>query len=123
MAAEAEQEQRRDGLERAAASVPALAGLVVGRVRDEAGGIWRDARAVAGRPAAEAGRPAAEAGLPEMSSSERVYFAWYGGLGLMAALRLIEWRLAAVIAAAHTIERYGRRERLRELAGGLGAGL
>jgi hypothetical protein len=109
-------ERGPDGLRRAVASVPALAGLAVGRARDEAGGIWRDAWAVAGHPHVEMR-------APDVSSSERVYFAWYGGLGLMAALRLIEWRLAAVIAAAHTVERYGRRERVRELAGGLSAGL
>jgi hypothetical protein len=112
----AEPEQSRDGVARVAASVPTIAGLAVGRVRDEAGGIWRDARTVAGHSPAEPP-------VPEMSSSDRVYFAWYGGLAAMAALRLIEWRLAAVIAAAHTIERYGRRERVRELAGGLSAGL
>jgi hypothetical protein len=120
MAAPAEQTQ--DGLERVAMVVPALAGAAVGRAREEAGGIWRDARALAGRPAADAAPDAATNG-GGMASSDRVYLAWYGGLTGMAALRLIEWRLAAVIAAAHTVERYGHRQRVREFAEGLGAGL
>jgi hypothetical protein len=121
MAAPAEQ-TTQDGLGRAAIIVPALAGAAVGRAREEAGGIWRDARALAGRPAAEAAATV-ETPAAGTSSDDRVYFAWYGGLTAMAALRLIEWRLAAVIAAAHTVERYGHRRRVQDFVEGLGAGL
>jgi hypothetical protein len=109
-------ERTQDSVERIVAGVPALAGAAVGRARAEAGGIWRDARALSGVGAGD-GSPG---GIP---SSDRVYFAWYGGLTAMAALRLIEWRLAGVIAAVHTVERYGHRQRVKEFVEGLGAGL
>ena len=41
----------------------------------------------------------------------------------MAMLGVIESPLAGVVAAAHTVERYGRRERVKELVGGLDAGI
>jgi hypothetical protein len=99
-----------------AAGVPALAGTAVGRARDEAVGIWRDAR-VLSRPRAGDGR---ERGQP---SSDQVYAAWYVGITAMAVLRLIEWRLAAVIAAVHTVERYSHRRRLEEFLEGVDAGI
>jgi hypothetical protein len=41
----------------------------------------------------------------------------------MAIFGVIEWPLAGVIAAAHTVERYGHRRRVKELVGGLDAGI
>jgi hypothetical protein len=101
----------QDGLAR----VPALAGAAVGRVGDEAAGIWRDARALSRRPAATVDGPAKPSG-------DQVYLAWYGGLTAMALLRLIEWRLAAVIAGVHTVERHTHRRRLEEFLEGIDAG-
>ena len=98
-----------------AARVPALAGTVVGRVGNEAVGIWRDARTVAHGAAVgedESAKP----------SSDQMYLAWYGGLTTMALLRIIEWRLAAIIAAVHTVERYSHRRRLEEFLEGVEAG-
>jgi hypothetical protein len=104
-------EPTRHGLAR----VPALAGAAVGRVGGEAAGIWHDARVLSRGRAATGGA----AGTP---SSDQVYLAWYGGLTTMALLRLIEWRLAAVIAAVHAVERHTHRRRLEEFLEGIDAG-
>jgi hypothetical protein len=97
------------------ARIPALGGVAVGRVGGEIAGIWHDARALSrGRTATGEG-----AGTP---SSDQVYLAWYGGLTTMALLRLIEWRLAGVIAAVHTVERHTHRRRLAEFLEGVDAG-
>jgi hypothetical protein len=89
-----------------------LSGAAFGPLGREAGDIWNEARAVSRRHLS-AGELHADV----------VYAAWYAGLASLTALRVIEWRLAAVIAAAHTVERYGRRQIVRELAGGLDAGI
>jgi hypothetical protein len=97
------------------ARMPALAGAAVGRVGSEAAGIWRDARALSRGPVI------AKDGLGKPSSGQ-VYLAWYGGLATMAALRLIEWRLAALVAAVHTVEHHTHRLRLEEFLEGIDAG-
>lgn len=84
----------------------------LGRVGNEAGEMWREARALSRRSMST-----------ERIHADVVYAAWYAGLASMTALRIIEWRLAAVIATAHTVERYGRRQIVREMAGGLDAGI
>jgi hypothetical protein len=84
----------------------------LGSVRNEARGIWNEARSVSKRNVSI-----------DHLRSDAVSAAWYVGLGSMTALRVIEWRLAAVIAAAHTVERYGRRQFVREMVGGLDAGV
>jgi hypothetical protein len=96
--------------------VPALAGSVVGRVGHEVSGIWRDARALS------RGQGAVVDDQAGTLSSNQVYLAWYGGLATMALLRLIEWRLAAMVAAVHTIERHAHRRRVREYLEGVDAG-
>jgi hypothetical protein len=89
--------------------------MALGRVGDGALGIWRDARALSrGQAGAQAQRA--------KPSSDQVYLAWYGGLTTMALLRLIEWRLAAVVAAMHTVERHTHRRRLEEFLEGIDAG-
>jgi hypothetical protein len=93
-----------------------LPGAALREARDEVAGIWREARELsrAGWAAAPGdGRPAAD----------QVYFAWYAGLVAMAALRVIEWRLAAVIGAVHTVERYTHRRRLEQFFEGIDAGV
>ena len=97
------------------ARVPDLAGAAVGRVGDEAAGIWREARALSRRPLLATDGM----GTP---SSDQVYFAWYAGVATMALLRVIEWRIAAVLAAMHTVERYGHRRRVQEFLEGVDAG-
>ena len=104
-----------DLLRHGAARVPGLAGTAVGRVGSEAGGIWRDARALS------RGWGPAQDG-PGKPSSDQVYLAWYGGVATMALLRVIEWRLAAVIAGMHLVERHTHRRRLREFLEGIDAG-
>jgi hypothetical protein len=84
----------------------------VERVGIEAGEMWKEARALSRRSVST-----------ERIHADVVYAAWYAGLASMTALRIIEWRLAAVIAAAHTVQRYGRRQIVREVAGGLDAGI
>jgi hypothetical protein len=98
-----------------AARLPALGGGAVGRLGGGAASIWRDARALARGPEVTEDQP----GEP---SSEQVYFAWYGGLAAMALLRVIEWRLAGVIAAVHTVEHYAHRRRMQEFLEGIEAG-
>jgi succinate dehydrogenase/fumarate reductase flavoprotein subunit len=102
------------GTQHGAAVVPAMVGSALGRVGGEAVGIWREARTLSrGREdAAQAAKP----------SSEDVYLAWYAGVATMALLRVIEWRLAAVIAVMHTVERYTHRRRLEEFLEGVEAG-
>lgn len=95
--------------------VAALARAAVGRVGGEAAGIWRDARTLSRGPAATADGRA-------KPSTDQVYLAWYGGLATMALLRIIEWRLAAVIAGVHTVERHTHRRRLEEFLEGVDAG-
>lgn len=118
--------------ERAVTTALALPGAAARRTAEEAAGIWHDAQAVAGHgrsqlPAHAIGSstpsPVTARGLPAAPSADQVYFAWYGGLGAMAVLRMIEWRLAAVVAVAHTVERYGHRRRVREFVEGLDSGL
>jgi hypothetical protein len=103
-------------MQQGVARMPGLAGSAVGRVSYEAAGIWRDARALS------RGQAAAEEDRPGTLSTNQVYLAWYGGLATMALLRLIEWRLAAMVAAVHTIERHAHRRRVTEYLEGVDAG-
>lgn len=102
----------------------AAPGSALGRARAEISAIWRDARSLSdswGTPAGDATRGRSDA--KALPSADQVYLAWYAGLGVMGALRLIEWRLAALIAAVHTVERYGHRRRVQEFFEGLETGL
>jgi hypothetical protein len=89
---------------------------VLDRTRDEILGIWQEARALRRK-----GQTHPEHIGPQ--SADDVYFAWYLGLATMAIFGVIEWPLAGVIAAAHTVERYGHRQRVKELVEGLDAGV
>ena len=90
--------------------------------------MWRDAQALAGNhPDVASAAPARSPSTPPRPSlptpsAQKVYLAWYGGLGAMTIMRFIEWRLAAVVAVAHTVERYGHRQRVREFVEGLDSG-
>ena len=50
-------------------------------------------------------------------------FAWFAGLALMAALEIIDWPVALVIAVGHEIAHRARNQALRELAEGVEAGI
>ena len=100
-----------DGLRKVVADASGLPAAALGRTRDEIAGVWRDARALSDSWGSGGGR----SGQPPADS---VYAAWYAGLGVMALARLIEWRLAAIIAAVHTVERYSHRQRLKEFVEG-----
>jgi hypothetical protein len=82
----------------------------------EAHGIWDDARAVTRR--ARAG----EDGTQSLSANE-MSIAWYIGLAAMAALRVVNWRTALLVAAAHTVERSVHNRAIAELVEGVEAGL
>ena len=104
--------QATDRLQRTLIDASHGVGSVVDRARGEVAGIWREAR--------ETKNKTSQSGPP---SANTFYFAYYAGLGTIAAFRLIEWRLAAVIAAAHTVERYGHRRRVQEFVEGLDSGV
>jgi hypothetical protein len=109
-------DQRMGLVNRSLGEASRLPGLTLGRVGKEVGGIWSDARMLSRTrlvPARERQR----------LSADVVYAGWYAGLAAMTALNMIQWQLAAVIAGAHTVERYGRRQAVRELAAGFEAGI
>ena len=45
--------------------------------------------------------------------------AYFGALGVLAALELVEWPLAAVLVAGHVIATRGHRQIVREMAAGV----
>lgn len=47
--------------------------------------------------------------------------AWYAGLTLVAALELIDWPVAIVVAVGHELAHRARTRALRELAEGIQA--
>ncbi len=47
--------------------------------------------------------------------------AWYAGIGAMAAVELVEWPVALLIAGTHFIERHTRNRDLEQLAEGIDA--
>jgi hypothetical protein len=95
---------------------PSLPAVAVREARDEAVRIWQEARMLSGH--GNGNVPA----VGQMSTGT-VYFAWYGGLVAMAMLRVIEWRLAAILAALHTVEHYAHRRRVQEFLEGVSAGV
>lgn len=53
---------------------------------------------------------------------DRAGLAWYAGIGAMAAVELIEWPVALIIAGTHFLENNSRNRDLDELAEGIEAG-
>jgi len=47
---------------------------------------------------------------------------WYAGLGTMAAVEIIEWPVAVLIAGTHFIESHTRNRDIQQLADGIGSG-
>ncbi len=54
----------------------------------------------------------------EVNKPTRGSLAWYGTLGVMAGAGLIEWPLAAVVAAGHMISQNSRSEAVSGAAEG-----
>lgn len=52
---------------------------------------------------------------------DRTGLAWYAGLGLMAAVELIEWPVAAIVAGTHFIQNHSHHRDIQELAQGIQA--
>jgi hypothetical protein len=53
---------------------------------------------------------------------DRAGLAWYAGLTAMAAIELIEWPVAVLIAGTHFIENHSHNRDIQELAEGIDAG-
>lgn len=62
---------------------------------------------------------------PERSTfdTDLARVAWYAGLGAMVALDVIEWPIAALLAATHFIEHHTRDHIVEELTEGFAEGL
>lgn len=58
----------------------------------------------------------------ELSRPTRASVAWYAGLSAMAATGLLEWPLAAIVAAGHLVEENSRSQAVEELAEGVESG-
>lgn len=50
------------------------------------------------------------------------HLAWYVGVGVMAALEVVEWPVALVIAASHAIAQRSHRKTVANLAEGAESG-
>ncbi|MGZ6589920.1 MAG: hypothetical protein ACXVHX_37420 [Solirubrobacteraceae bacterium] len=49
--------------------------------------------------------------------------AWYAGLGALVALEVVEWPIAALLAASHIIEHNARHAIVKQLTEGLEEGI
>lgn len=58
----------------------------------------------------------------ELNRPSRGSIAWYAGISVMAASGLVEWPLAAIIAAGHMIEENTRSQAVSGAAGGVESG-
>ena len=54
---------------------------------------------------------------------DRAAVAWYAGLGVMAALELVEWPFALAVAGTHFLANHAQRRDVQELVEGLEAGI
>ena len=68
-------------------------------------------------------RARSAASSPSLVEHADPRLAWYAGLGLMAALKIIDWPVALAIAVGHEIAHRARGRALRELAEGIEAGI
>ncbi len=62
---------------------------------------------------------------PERSTldTDLARVAWYAGLGALVALEVVEWPIAALLAATHFIEHNARDGIVRQLTEGLEEGI
>ena len=49
--------------------------------------------------------------------------AWYAGLGALVAFEVVDWPIAALLAAAHFIEHNARDDVVKQLCEGLDEGI
>ena len=57
------------------------------------------------------------------SGLTNVSWAWFAGLGVVGALRVVQPETALLLAVAHVIERHVHNQEVDELVGGLGEGI
>lgn len=57
---------------------------------------------------------------PSTLDTDLARVAWYAGLGALVAFEVIEWPIAALLAASHFIEHNARHAIVRQLTEGLG---
>jgi hypothetical protein len=62
---------------------------------------------------------------PERSTldTDLARVAWYAGLGALVALEVVEWPIAALLAASHFIEHNARHAIVKQLTEGLEEGI
>lgn len=70
-----------------------------------------------GRPSVTVPGTRASIHLPD-----RAGLAWYAGIGAMAAIDLIEWPIALVVAGTHFVENHSHSRDMQELAEGIDSG-
>jgi hypothetical protein len=57
-----------------------------------------------------------------LTKPDRGSLAWYAGLGLLGALEVIDWPVAAVVGVSHALATQARNPEIREAAEGAEAG-
>jgi hypothetical protein len=87
---------------------------LVWEVREEVVSIAKEAEAVARR---DGQRARDGSGLPKAS------WAWFAGLGVVAALRVVQPETALLLAVAHLVERHVHNQELDQFVAGLGEGI
>ncbi len=70
-----------------------------------------------GPPAVEVPGTRTKVNLPD-----RAGLLWYAGIGAMAAIELVEWPIALLLAGTHFVENHSRSRDMQELAEGVDAG-
>jgi hypothetical protein len=60
---------------------------------------------------------------PSALDTDLARVAWYAGLGALVAFEVIEWPIAALLAASHFIEHNARHAIVKQLTEGLEEGV
>ncbi|MBV8944018.1 MAG: hypothetical protein JO046_13205 [Solirubrobacterales bacterium] len=61
-------------------------------------------------------------GLGRINLPDKPGLLWYAGIGAMAAVDLIEWPIAALVAGTHFIENHFHNRDIQQLADGIESG-
>lgn len=61
-------------------------------------------------------------GLGRLILPDKQGLVWYAGIGMMAAVEMIEWPIAALVAGTHFIENHTHNRDLQQLADGIESG-
>lgn len=59
----------------------------------------------------------------QINLPDRKGWAWHAGMGALAAVDVVQWPVALLIAGTHFIESHSRSRDVQELAEGIDAGL